>query len=243
MSEENDIYAPQVSHTVQLNENPAKESPRPNTPQWYLDENTPGNGERPQWLPSQFNKASDVGKSYVELQKKLGGFTGAPDKYDLTSLELDESQHLVQEITAVAKELNMSQDGLNKFLGRLASAQEAEKDVHLDEQIKKLGPDGDRMLVEYKNWTKDYLKPEVREVVNEWIKTAEDLRAFNHLMAHTHMSAVPTSQTMNIANKFESVKELRNELTKNFARFQSDKTYQKDWSSRMARAVERDGHS
>lgn len=41
-------------------------------PSWWLDDNTPGSGDRPDWLPSQFKKASDVAKSYQELQKRFG---------------------------------------------------------------------------------------------------------------------------------------------------------------------------
>jgi hypothetical protein len=232
-------YAPTQSVTADVK--PPDNTPEP--PKWYIDDNTPGVGQRPDWLPEKYQKVSDLGKAYTEAQKKLGSFTGAPEKYDLSVLELDENQLLVKEMTSVAKELNMSQDGFNKFLGRIASATATEDEMHLDQQVKALGKDGERMLVEYKNWSKDYLKPEVREVVSEWIKTADDLKAFNHLMAHTHMSAVPTNNTMALANKFEGVSELKAELTKNINRYKTDKSYQKDWSARMKRAFERNPNS
>lgn len=225
-------YLPTESMTAQQ----APANTLPIEPEWYLDDNTPGQGSRPEWMPTKYKRASDVGKAYSELEKKLGSFTGAPESYDLSGLELDSEQHTVKELTAVAKELNMSQEGLQKFLGRLTSAQETESAVHMEEQVKALGPDGERMLVEYKNWSKDYLKPEEREVVTEWVKTADDLKVFNRMMAHTHMSAVPTTATMNMANNFETVKELRAELVKNVERFDRDKNYQKDWSARMAKA-------
>lgn len=211
-----------------------------NEPAWYLDDNTPGQGARPDWLPSKYKKVSDLGKSYTEIEKKLGAFTGAPESYDLSSLELDGDQHLVKEITEVAKDLNMSQEGLNKFLGRIASAQETESQMHLDEQVKKLGKDGERMLNEYNNWVKDHFNAEEQEVAKEWVRSAEDLQVFNKMMAHTHMSKVPTAQTMNMANSFESVQDLRGELTKNIDRFNKDTAYRKDWQSRMERAVTRE---
>lgn len=235
-------YEPELSHTIEQQANQAVESAPPSTePAWFLDDNTPGNGARPDWLPAKYKKASDVGKAYSELEKRLGGFTGAPDKYDVASLELDEGALIVKEMMEVGKELNMSQEAFNKFIGRLASANETESNSHLEEQIEKMGKDGQRMLVEYKNWTKDYLKPEEREVVSDWVKTADDLKVFNRMMAHTHMSAVPTAQSMNMANNFESVKDLRAELSKNIDRYDKDKNYQKDWSSRMNKAVTREG--
>jgi|SRR6266850_397932 len=236
MTENVNPYAPTVSHTADTQ--PA-ETPASSEPLWHLDDNTPGQGDRPEWMPSKFKKVSDVGRAYQELEKKLGAFTGAPDTYELGDLDLDGDQHLVKEMTSVAKEMNMSQEGLNKFLGRLASATEAESQVHLDEQVKALGKDGERMLVEFKNWQKDYFKPEEREVVSEWVRTADDLKVFNRIMAHTHMSTVPTANTPQ--RSVETVSELRTELAKNIDRYDRDKTYQKDWSSRMGRAVQREG--
>lgn len=208
-------------------------------PAWFLDDSTPGSGPRPDWLPTKYNKVSDLGKSYVEAQKKLGGFTGAPEKYDLESLEVDENDPTIQTLVDIGKKHNMNQSVLADIVGRLTSIQETTEQMNIESEVKKLGPDGDRMLTEYKNWVKDYLPAGEREVVGQWIKTADDLRAFNKMMAHTHMSQVPTHQTMNMANKFEGVAELRAELTKNLKKFQEDKTYAKDWQNRMANAVTR----
>jgi len=240
---ETDKYAPSVSTTATPTESVESAPPVADAPSWRLDDNTPGHGPRPDWLPAKYQKVSDVAKAYSEAEKRLGAFTGAPESYDLSSLELDGDAHIVKELTTVAKEMNMNQEGLQKFLGRLATASETVDAMHLDEQVKAMGSDGARMLTEYKNWTKDYLRPEEVEVVKEWVKSADDLKVFNRMMANTHMSAVPTANDMSRANKFEGVKELRNEMVKNIARYDTDKAYQKDWSLRMARAVERDPNS
>lgn len=208
-------------------------------PQWFIDEKTAGVGARPEWMPAKYQRLSDVEKARSELEKKLGSFTGAPDKYDIAGLELDENSHTLQQLSEVAKEMNMSQEGFAKLLGRFKSASEIEQQMEIEQQVKKLGPDAERQLTEFKNWTKDYLKPEEREVVADWVKTADDLKVFNRMMAHTHMTQVPTMNSMHIANNFESVKDLKAELTKNVDKFGKDASYRKDWSSRMARAVER----
>jgi len=209
-------------------------------PEWFLDDNTPGQGARPEWLPPKYKKASDLAKAYSEAEKRLGGFTGAPENYDVASLELDENDFTLKEIAAVAKDLNMNQDGFNKLVGRIMSAAETQEKMQLEESIKRLGPDADRQLTQYKNALKDHFRPEEQEVVSSWIKTPEDLQAFNRIMAHTQMSNVPTMQTMHMANNFEGVKELRAELMKNVARFDNDKAYREDFSKRMARAAERE---
>ena len=209
-------------------------------PAWYLDDNTPGSGPRPDWLPAKYKKVSDLGKSYAEAEKRLGGFTGAPEKYDIASLELDENDPTIQALADVGKKHNMNQEVFQEMVGRLVSIQETTEQMNIEAEVSKLGKDGERMLTEYKNWVKDYLPAAEREVVGNWIKTSDDLRAFNKMMAHTHMSQVPTHETMHMANKFEGVQELRAELVKNKAKFDTDATYRKDWQSRIARAVTRE---
>src|SRR5215216_1824965 len=118
---------------------------------WYIDDNTPGEGERPEWLPTQFVRASDLGKSYAEAQKKLGAFTGAPETYDLKAIDVEES-FLVQEMMAVGKELNMSQEGLAKFIGRMATASETMDEGYLEDQVKSLGKEAEAELLQYKNF-------------------------------------------------------------------------------------------
>lgn len=211
----------------------------PTEPEWYLDDNTPGSGARPDWMPSNYKKVSDIAKSYTELEKKLGAFKGAPEKYDVASMELDENDFVLQELSSVGKELNMSQEAFQKVVGRLLSAQETHDKAYLEDQVAALGPDGARMLTEYKNWTKDYLTPEAQEVVGSWVKTADDLKIFNKIMASTTMSNVPSLNSVHMANNFETVADLRKELMENVDKFEKDKNYRENWISRNARAVAR----
>lgn len=214
--------------------------PTENQPTWFLDDNTPGQGERPEWLPQKYNKVADVARAYGELEKKLGSFTGAPDDYDIKSLELDDDDFTLKEIKSVAKELNMSQEGFNKLVGRIKSASETQDRLEFEEELKKLGPDAERQLTQYKNALKDHFKPEDQEIVSSWIKNAGDLQTFNRIMAHTHMSSVPTMQTVHMANSFENVQDLKRELAKNIERYESDKAYREDYTQRLSRAVARE---
>ena len=222
------------------------ESPAPHTteganePSWFIDDKTPGIGERPSWMPAKYKSMADLGKSYTELEKKLGAFTGAPESYNFEDVGLDDSQLIVQEIAAVGKELNMSQDGINKLLGRIIQAESTESTMHLEAEAKKLGDDGERMLNEFNNWTKDYFKPEQAEVIKGWVRNADDLKVFNNLMAHSNKSAVPTSNDFIRHNNHENVASLRAEMTENISKFDTDPAYRKNWNSRLAGALERE---
>ena len=217
----------------------ATTEPSATEPSWFIDDKTPGAGERPDWMPSKYKRASDVGKAYSELERKLGGFTGAPEKYDFSTLEIDEADPIVQMIAEVGKEKGMNQETVNTLLGRMISLEEAQKSMNIEQEVKKLGPDGERQLNEYKNWQKDYFKPEESEVVSSWIRTADDLKVFNRIMYYTNMSAVPTTQSMAMANNYETVDTLKTELIKNIERYDKDPAYRKEWSTRMHRAAQR----
>lgn len=217
----------------------ATTEPSATEPSWFIDDKTPGAGERPDWMPSKYKRASDVGKAYSELERKLGGFTGAPEKYDFSTLEIDEADPIVQMIAEVGKEKGMNQETVNTLLGRMISLEEAQKSMNIEQEVKKLGPDGERQLNEYKNWQKDYFKPEESEVVSSWIRTADDLKVFNRIMSNTNMSAVPTTQSMAMANNYETVDTLKTELIKNIERYDKDPAYRKEWSTRMHRAAQR----
>lgn len=219
---------------------PAPQPPASNEPEWWIDDNTPGVGKRPEWMKSNFKRLSDVEKSRAELEKMVGAFTGAPEEYDIKDLELDENDFLLQELKAFGKEANMNEKMFKNLLGRWQAASETEAERNINAEVKKLGADGERQLKEFEQWTKNYFKPEKAEIIKEMITSAERLSVFNEIMANTHMSAVPTSQSMALANKHESVAELRAELTKNIDKFDTDKTYASNWQKRMEYAVARE---
>ena len=79
------------------------------TGDWFFDENVPGKGERPEWLKDKYKSVSDQAKSYVELEKRLGEFRGAPkDGYDLSSVEGLSDDPMVKHFAETFKELNLS---------------------------------------------------------------------------------------------------------------------------------------
>ncbi len=84
-------------------------------PAWWLDDNTPGVGERPDWLPAQFKKASDVAKSYAELQKRFGE---APSEYSWEAGKgwVEPDYEPFQELAQYAKSKRVPQDVMDKML-------------------------------------------------------------------------------------------------------------------------------
>lgn len=213
----------------------ASQSSEQGNNEWYWNQETKGSGERPDWLPSKYKTVEDAAKARGELEKKLGSFTGAPEEYKLDELGIDTEQHVVKEIISVAKEMNMSQEGLEKFIDRLATSTEAEKEVTIAEHVKNLGENGERIMKQYEDFTTNNLKPEEREVVKTWIQSADDLKMFTSLVNGIYKSTVPIDNFSTSAHA-ERTADVTAEIVKNKARYDTDATYRKDIRSRLERA-------
>ena len=98
-------------------------------------------------------------KAYAELEKRLGGFTGAPESYEVklsqdlidAGIEFDAEDQLMTEAMAMAKEKGMNNESFNAMLEIYAKARLAENMAQqkiLEEQIKDMGPDGKRQIAD-----------------------------------------------------------------------------------------------
>lgn len=208
--------------------------------QWFWAEGVPGEGPKPDFLPEKFNNVAEAAKARNELEKKLGSFTGAPDEYKLDHLGLDPDQHMLKEITDVAKDMNMSQEGLDKFVGRLLTAQQAESEKSLEDEVNALGKEGPQLMRQFKYFQENNLKAEESEVVKNWIQSADDLKVFNSLVQGIYNKPIPTENSTHLNNHHESVDSLQQEMAKNKQRFDTDATYRKDWHQRLEYALARE---
>ena len=67
--------------------------------------------DRPEWLAEKFKSPEEMAKAYSALEKKLGGYTEAPDDYSFeasTDYPLDGS--MLDWFKGVAKAANMDQE-------------------------------------------------------------------------------------------------------------------------------------
>jgi hypothetical protein len=78
--------------------------------------------DRPEWLPEKFKSPESMAEAYKNLESKFGGFTGAPEDYELTVPEgvdfqfYEDSEYGVNTFKEFAKETNMSQETFSKAM-------------------------------------------------------------------------------------------------------------------------------
>lgn len=110
---------------------------------WYIDKETVGEGDRPDWLKEKYPNVFEQAKAYGELEK-IKNTPSVPDKYELKGLPEDHKFDLesddMKAYLAIQKDAKLSDEQvvtqlkfLNEFLGKNSP------EAHIDAQIEKLG--------------------------------------------------------------------------------------------------------
>lgn len=134
-------------------------NPPKNEPEWFYADGVPGKGAPPTWaLFDKYKTVDKQAEAYVHLQKKLGGFVGAPEtgKYDFKAPEgmnvvLDNEHPLLKELSDWGLKNQLSQDRYNELLGMLAQY-EASMIPDMGEIKQRIGQDADNRIARVTQW-------------------------------------------------------------------------------------------
>jgi hypothetical protein len=197
---------------------------------WYYDENTPGEGERPEWLKEKYKSAADQAKAYNEIEKKLGKFQGAPDKYDLTlpdkpDFAFEQGDPVLDEFLTFAKESNASQEFVTKALEHYVKAQEFYAPDPVVE-MEKLGVNAKAEVSQLTEWANQRLTKEEFETFKGLVTTAEAFRVIQKLRRVT-TSQNETAVTNNVKSEPQISERQLLEMIGD-PRFNSDPLYRKE---------------
>lgn len=123
--------------------------------------------ERPNWLPEKFKTGEDLGKSYQELEKKLGAHAGAPENYEMTVSEgledyaIDSENSLAKGFFDVLKENGVNQKTADALMNLHAEQAKADDEViamaeeqTFREDCKAVGPEAVQEIKESIQWAK-----------------------------------------------------------------------------------------
>ncbi len=197
-----------VSPTVTVDK-PPLEQIQPDA-DWFFAEGVPGKGEKPECFNDKtFNTILDQAKAHPQLRKKLASFTGAPEEgyevtlnEELSTIEMDEDDPLLNQFADLAANMNMSQDGFNELLNFYVSesSKYVQEEVQSQEEYwkteyDKLGPNGPEDIKLLKQWATHNIPDELRDSFENMITSADHVKIFNMLMDKiiptqlTHVSA------------------------------------------------------
>lgn len=193
---------------------------------WFWNEGTQGEGAPPDWFKAEkYKSVADQAAAYTEAEKRLGGFTGAPDEYDLSLPEgyelpegiessLDKDDPLAQAFIEWGKENNVSQEAFGQILAMYTDSQvrdyKAAEESTLA-QLQQLGDNRDARLDELAKWGKNNLDDEMYEMYKNSLTSADAVRVVEHLISKTRNAQLPDPSNINpnlMASKQLELKEL-----------------------------------
>jgi len=170
---------------------------------WYFDENTPGQGEKPEWFKSdKYKSISEQARAYPELEKKYGAFTGAPEEYQLTELKdelkerglsIDSEDPAFLKAKEYAKQMNMNQEGFSQLLNLYGETMAAEAMALEDlkkAEMQKLGTSADSRLQNLDSWATANLDPEMVDAFRSLAVSADSVGMLEKMVAMTRNSPI-----------------------------------------------------
>jgi hypothetical protein len=201
---------------------------------WYLDENIPGSGPRPDFLEQKYKSVAAQAKAYKEARTALGGLSGAPDAYDFSNYQerVQIDNPAIKNFAEYAKNNRINQDAFNKVLDTLADYENSQI-PDLKAELAKLDG-GEQRYNTVETWAKNNLSQSAYEIFDVIPKTAQTIAFFDEIRQR-EASARQTGGH-GLTNQIEkpvTMSDLKSELSSNYKKYQSDPNYRRDLENRM----------
>jgi hypothetical protein len=163
---------------------------------WKLANEISGEGDRPEWFKDKYNSVSDQAQAYSELEKRFGGFTGAPEEsYELTTPEgvdgeFDMEDPRISWFQQVAKDSNMSQDTFTQMLHGWVQHEVDGVQGSREGEIQALGSNAQARLKDLGDWGGANLSPEEFEGFKMLASSAAGVQTLEALISKTRKGGV-----------------------------------------------------
>lgn len=198
----------QESATHQVFDTQAQ-SPESETPKsWMWGEDIAGEGDKPEWFKdSKYKSVSEQAKAYTELEKRLGGFIGAPAEgyqlaEDFSDLSSDPS---IKAVLDVLGEHQASNEFANKLIETYINAQQEQAQAQIANEMKLLGENADYRIKAIQDFSASAIPSHLQDTFKAMVSTAGSVEVIEALMAKAQGSKVaPESSTT--SNKMDSTK-------------------------------------
>lgn len=209
-----------------------------NSSGWYWDSNTPGQGERPEFLPEKYKSVADVAKAYKELESRLGT---APKEYDFSKGEswMEPDYEPFHEMAEFARSKHVTQDVMDKMLESVGLYLD-EFRTDINEEKSKLGEKATERLQILNNWAKSNLSEKSFAALTAGMRTADQIEALEEIRNKMlNNSTMVPGGNASVTTGGLTLEEYRSELNANFSKFKTDPAYRKEMEKKLESIVGR----
>ena len=160
--------------------------------EYFLSEGIKGVGDTPEWYKAdKYKSVAEQAKAYTELEKKFGGFTGAPkDGYSIVE-GVEAEDELWKELVSFGERTNMSQSALNDAWEILSAQEQAVEEVSMEMELQKLGDNAVERVKVVEQFMKNNLDSDTYERVRYGVNSAEAIELVEALIKSTAPAKLP----------------------------------------------------
>jgi hypothetical protein len=163
-------------------------------PSFHWSEGMPGEGDAPEWYKGdKYKSVADQAKAYTDLEKRFGGFTGAPESYGLPE-EIDTEDTFVKTLTEIGAKSNMNQSTFDQVLELGEALLTAQDELRMEREMEALGPEAEQRLANIDGFMKNNLGDRYEEF-KESVKDAKTVELIETLIKASAPSRLPTGDT------------------------------------------------
>jgi hypothetical protein len=160
--------------------------------EYFLTEGIKGSGERPEWYKSEkYKSVADQAKAYIDLEKRFGGFTGAPKDGYAMPADVESDDGLLSELQTFAADTNMSQDSFNRAWELLATQSDVATQVSVEAEMARLGDNAEGRIKTIEQFMKNNLDTDTYEKVRHGVNSAESVELIEALIGATAPAKLP----------------------------------------------------
>ena len=187
MSEEQAEVQEATSDTLLDNAEPTLEQG-----EYFLAEGIKGTGETPEWYKSdKYQSVAEQAKAYTELEKKFGGFKGAPKDGYTAPEGVESDDALLAELTEFAKDTNMSDEAFGRAWELLTAQEQAVEEVSQEMEMQKLGDNATQRIKNVEGFLKNNLDPDTYTQVQDLVTTADSVKLIEAIVKATVPAKLP----------------------------------------------------
>lgn len=159
--------------------------------EYFLAEGIKGIGEVPEWYNPKYGSVAEQAKGYSELEKKFGGFTGAPKDGYAAPEGIESDDALLSELQEFAAKTNMSQDAFSEAWELLSAQSGAVEEVSHEQEMAKLGDNAQQRIKTVEGFLKNNLDAEAYEKVSQKVTNADAIELIEEIVKATAPAKLP----------------------------------------------------
>ena len=160
--------------------------------EFFLSEGIKGVGDQPEWYKAdKYKSIAEQAKAYTELEKKFGGFTGAPKDGYQPYEGVESSDALWGELVEFGTKQNMSQAAMNEAWELLTAQEQAIEEVSIETEMAKLGDNAVERIKVVEQYMKNNLDGDTYEELRYAVNSAESVQLIEALIKSTAPAKLP----------------------------------------------------